>query len=165
MGINTLLEKQNCHKTFPVLVETIISWKNLCAICLSCDLFFSSIPFDCQPPDCYPSFPAKNPPPFVYTQEIRKHWVYLWGNWACINIFHMSLIWNFREMFCVTLFYISHTLWDVLSGGVLSPVSFSSIWKKRRRQHTFRQSDIQYDGWRRNAKRREKQNKRKQNKQ
>lgn len=59
-------------------------------------------------------------------------------------------------------FYVSHTLWDVLSGGVLSPVSFSSIWKKRRWQHTFRQSDIQYDGWRRNAKRREKQNKTKQ---
>lgn len=162
MGINTLLEKQNCHKTFPVLAETIISWK----ICvqyaypvISSWIVFLSI---LNHQTAIHHFLQKNPPSFVYTQEIRKHWVYLWGNWACINIFHMSLIWNFREMFCVTLFYVSHTLWDVLSGGVLSPMSFSSIWKKRRWQHTFRQSDVQYDGWRRNAKRREKQNKTKQ---
>lgn len=136
MGINALLEKQNCHKTFPVLAETIISWK-ICVqyaypVISSWTVFLSILNHQ----TAIHHFLQKNPPSFVYTQEIRKHWVYLWGNWACINIFHMSLIWNFREMFCVTLFLrLPHTLGCAVRRCSLSSVFFINLKKEEMAAH------------------------------
>ena len=52
-------------------------------------------------------------------------------------------------------FCISPTHFRMCCQEVFSPMSFSSNSGNRRQHNTFRHSDVQYDGWRRNAKRQE----------
>lgn len=155
--MNQHCTERQCHKTVPGFSTNSYLLENLFAMCLSCDRSdaLNSVTF--STPCILTNQTALHHllgkfPSFVYTQEIRKHCEYLWGNWACINIFHMSLILKFqRNVLCHSCASPTHS--GMCCQEVFSPLSFSSNSGNRRWHNTFRQSNVQYDSWRRNAKR------------
>lgn len=158
-SMNQYFTGRQRHKTVLGFSTNSCLLENLSAICLSCDpsdalnsVAFSTLCIFTNQTALHHllgKFPS-----FVYTQEIRKYCKYLWGNWAFINIFHMSLILKFqRNVLCHSCASPTHS--GMCCQEVYSPLSFSSNSGSRRWHNTFRQSDVQYDSWRRNAKRQE----------
>lgn len=127
----------------------IIFWK----ICLSSA--FSNIAFTAHKTDGSLSSTKKIPPHlFIGYRRDKETLQVLMRKLSMHQFSTQASFGNFREMSCVTLF-TSPTHFGMCCQEVFSPMSFSSNSGNRRRHNTFRYSDIQYDGWRGNAKRQE----------